>query len=90
MLDDFSNTKLDAQKPAEASTAASTTAKTDIPKAGEPSSKADEAFSEDDFAKQLQAGMAELLGDLEKSVWRDVTFASTMTDDVVARHAAAV
>jgi peroxin-19 len=28
----------------------------------------DDAFSEEDFAKQLQAGMADLLGELDKSV----------------------
>jgi peroxin-19 len=29
---------------------------------------AEDAFSEEEFAKQLQAGMADLLGELEKSV----------------------
>ena len=59
MLDDFSAVKIDAKKP-------------EIP-AGSPKPPAagateEPALSEDEFAKQLQAGMADLLGELENSV----------------------
>lgn len=69
MLDDFSAAKITddkAQKPAAASatepsekkTTSSTQAK--VGEEGE--------FSEEDFAKQLHAGMADLLGDMDKNV----------------------
>ena len=60
MLDDFSAVKIDAPKP-EAPPAPTS------PPAGT-SGPGEEALSEDDFAKQLQAGMADLLGELETSV----------------------
>lgn len=77
MLDEFSTARLDSKKPEQicsgkqapqpapapapafAGVASSSTAK-------EPS--LEDAFSEEEFAKQLQAGMADLLGELEKSV----------------------
>lgn len=75
MLDEFSTVRLDSKKPeqicsgkpapqpapapAPAAVASSSTEK-------EPS--LEDAFSEEEFAKQLQAGMADLLGELEKSV----------------------
>lgn len=72
MLDEFSTVKMEetGQKPAQPASAAPAgsaekavdAAAKDAPTAG------DEAFSEEDFAKQLQAGMADLLGELEKSV----------------------
>ncbi|RCI13366.1 hypothetical protein L249_1018 [Ophiocordyceps polyrhachis-furcata BCC 54312] len=55
MLGEFSTVKLDSSK----ATAASTEAPS--PK------KAEDELSEDEFAKQLQAGMADLLGGLENS-----------------------
>jgi len=61
MLDEFSAVKLDAKKP-------------EVPSGpGRPgtlleeSSTVEETFSEEEFAKQLQAGMADLLGDVENS-----------------------
>lgn len=71
MLNDFSNTKLDAQKPTEAPKAAPSQPAPESSKAApssDPQANPEDAFSEEEFAKQLQAGMAELLGDLEKSV----------------------
>lgn len=59
MLNEFSTVKIDAKKT-EAPQGA-----TAAPAAGAP---AEEALSEEEFAKQLQAGMADLLGELEKSV----------------------
>lgn len=71
MLDDFKDVKIDptkapGSKPVQstdsepphvpsAAQAASTTGTEDVP-------------SDDDFAKQLQAGMAELMGEIESSV----------------------
>ncbi|KAF4455647.1 hypothetical protein F53441_2046 [Fusarium austroafricanum] len=66
MLDEFSTVKLDQAKPSE--TAASS--KTEAPKGSTSSGKqpeVEDAFSEEEFAKQLQAGMADLLGELEQS-----------------------
>lgn len=53
MLDEFSATKLDTEAK---------------PKEKEPTKEQAESFSEDDFAKQLQADMANLLGEFDKSV----------------------
>ncbi|KAH7149543.1 Pex19 protein family-domain-containing protein [Dactylonectria estremocensis] len=65
MLDDFSTVKLDPkQSPGAPSLGKPETAKDAAQgKQTEP----EDAFSEEDFAKQLQAGMADLLGELEKS-----------------------
>lgn len=64
MLDDFSTVNLDSQK----SPVAPSAHKSEAPKAA-PSGKLPELdeFSEEEFAKQLQAGMADLLGEMEKS-----------------------
>lgn len=72
MLDDFSTVKIEetadkASQPASAGPSAST------PKSGEAAPKeaaaaGEEPFSEEEFAKQLQTGMADLLGELEQSV----------------------
>ncbi|OAQ70749.1 Pex19 protein [Pochonia chlamydosporia 170] len=77
MLDEFSTVKIDekpkpsqpgsagasasASTPKPADAAAAAAAPKESPVAGE------EPFSEEDFAKQLQAGMADLLGELEQS-----------------------
>ncbi len=72
MLDDFSSLKVDAKKPAAAPAAApEPVAPAEAPVAA--AAGADEAnlenpMSDDDFAQQLQAGMADLLGELESSV----------------------
>ncbi|RKL30660.1 hypothetical protein BFJ72_g11429 [Fusarium proliferatum] len=66
MLEEFSTVKLDQPKPLGAAAASS---KPEAPK-GAASGKqpeVEDAFSEDEFARQLQAGMADLLGELEQS-----------------------
>lgn len=73
MLEDFSTVKLGASKPAVASGSAQTipTPKPEAPKATTQGAD-DDNFSEEDFAKQLQEGMADLLGELGKSVRRNI------------------
>lgn len=74
MLNEFSTVKLDAKKdipkPAAAASAASTSADSGagdgVPDTDEPLPELDD-FSEEEFQKQLRAGMAELMGDLEGS-----------------------
>lgn len=76
MLDEFSAVKLDSKKHAELSCTGkpepqSAPVAGPAPPASSSSEKKpadEEAFSEEEFAKQLQAGMADLLGELEKSV----------------------
>ncbi|EKJ76702.1 hypothetical protein FPSE_03113 [Fusarium pseudograminearum CS3096] len=66
MLDEFSAVKIDQPKLVEAASAI----KPEAPKDAAPSGKqpeVEDAFSEEEFAKQLQAGMADLLGELEQS-----------------------
>jgi peroxin-19 len=70
MLNDFSTIKLEPPKtafpaPAQAPNAPSASASA---AAAAASSEDDSILSEEEFAKQLQAGMADLLGELEKSV----------------------
>lgn len=72
MLDDFNDVKIDSSKPAVAGSASADPA-TDVkspPTAGSTATKAaeEDVLSDDDFAKQLQAGMAELMGEIENSV----------------------
>ncbi|KAI9172480.1 Peroxisomal biogenesis factor 19 [Paramyrothecium foliicola] len=71
MLDDFATVKLDAQKsptPLDAAQA-KPTPKPEATRASAPAPDQDEPFSEEDFAKQLQEGMASLLGELGKSAY---------------------
>jgi len=62
LLDEFSAAKIELKQPQVS------------PDQGRPATAApaepvpEDAFSDDEFAKQLQAGMAELLGDMESSV----------------------
>jgi peroxin-19 len=70
MLNEFSAVKVDSsKKPAEAPPQAEPKPES---KSATPAPEAppglEDAFSEEEFAKQLQAGMADLLGELEKSV----------------------
>ncbi len=65
MLDDFSSLKVEAKKP-EASPALSGPGPAALAPPAEPS--IDGLLSDDDFATQLQAGMADLLGEMESSV----------------------
>jgi peroxin-19 len=66
MLDEFSTVKIDSKKPEVASGPGrpEEPAKATAP----PEPPNDEALSDEDFAKQLQAGMADLLGDLQSNV----------------------
>lgn len=97
MLDEFSSVKLDAQKPAEAPKAATAQpapeSKDSAPKADAPFGT-DGDFSEEEFAKQLQAGMADLLGEFEKSVSLPAPSPRhsnvRITDRPTARHAVTV
>ncbi|KAJ4395904.1 Peroxisome chaperone and import receptor [Gnomoniopsis smithogilvyi] len=71
MLDDFKAAMIDSSKPAVASSASADLPK-DVhspPTADPTTAKAaeEEVLSDDDFAKQLQAGMAELMGEIENS-----------------------
>ncbi|KAF4971426.1 hypothetical protein FSARC_1735 [Fusarium sarcochroum] len=65
MLDEFSAVQIDQAKPAEAPPPS----KPDVPKESTSGKQPEpeDAFSEEEFAKQLQAGMADLLGELEQS-----------------------
>ncbi|KAM3441400.1 hypothetical protein MY4824_001524 [Beauveria thailandica] len=80
MLDDFSTVKIDSKKPLEtpAAPAAAATAGGPAPGAGakteDPVNPKD--ITEEDFAKQLQAGMANLLSELEKSPEMQAEFES--------------
>ncbi|CAN8106437.1 unnamed protein product [Discula destructiva] len=71
MLDDFKDVKIDSTKAsAPAATQASdTTSATSHSAVDAAAAKVEEeaALSDDDFAKQLQAGMAELMGEIESS-----------------------
>ncbi|KAF5673317.1 PEX19-like protein [Fusarium heterosporum] len=67
MLDEFSAVKLDQAKSSQAD---ATSSGPEATKDSGPSGKqaeVEDAFSEEEFAKQLQAGMADLLGELEQS-----------------------
>jgi len=64
MLEEFSAVKVDEKAPEVApgqGKPAATGASTQEP-------KLEDILSDDDFAKQLQAGMADLLGEMESSV----------------------
>ncbi|KAL8305195.1 hypothetical protein RB597_003911 [Gaeumannomyces tritici] len=63
MLEEFSAAKIDpkAKSPAAAPPGPS------IPKPAPPAATVEDGFSEEEFAKQLQAGMADLLGEMETS-----------------------
>jgi len=64
MLDEFSSTKLDSPSTA---APASSTSKSSKPTAAAPPSQAPSSIDEDDFAKQLQVGMADMLRELESN-----------------------
>ncbi|KAM3464492.1 hypothetical protein NHJ6243_002306 [Beauveria neobassiana] len=84
MLDEFSTVKIDSKKPLEtpaapaAAAAAAAAASGPAPEAG---AKTEDSVNpkdttEEDFAKQLQAGMANLLSELEKSPEMQAEFES--------------
>lgn len=76
MLDDFSAIKVDAPKAGPAAPkSVADPAKDSSTKGAEAqnqNSGPEDDFLEEEFAKQLQAGMADLLGELEKSVSGDL------------------
>lgn len=78
MLDDFSTVKIDSKKPLETPAAPAAAATGPAPEAGakteDPVNPKD--TTEEDFAKQLQAGMANLLSELEKSPEMQAEFES--------------
>lgn len=74
MLDDFAAVNVEAKKAAQPAASA---AKTTAAGPGRPATAVEEdsedktleeMLSSDDFAKQLQAGMADLIGEFEKNV----------------------
>ncbi|CAK7211374.1 Peroxisome chaperone and import receptor [Sporothrix curviconia] len=72
LLDDFSAAKIDSKAPATAAPAAAAAAPPAIPAPALPPGIEDDAdmealLNDEDFAKQLQAGMADLIGEIEKS-----------------------
>lgn len=68
MLDEFSTVKIEPKDP-EVSAAGPGRPSTSGPAPKEKAATAeDDVLSDDDFAKQLQAGMAELMGEMESSV----------------------
>lgn len=71
MLDDFSSVKLASKEPvvSAAGPGRPSTTAAPAPASKDKSATAeDDVLSDDDFAKQLQAGMAELMGEMENSV----------------------
>jgi len=64
MLNDFSAVNINQSAAAAASTTAAGPSSQQAPGAG----AEEPVLSEEEFARQLQAGMAELLGELERSV----------------------
>lgn len=73
MLEDFSAVKIKSKEPEiPASGPGRPSSSAAASKAGAADSSAtnvvEEEISDDDFAKQLQAGMAELMGEIESSV----------------------
>ncbi|KAJ6789016.1 hypothetical protein PWT90_09135 [Aphanocladium album] len=95
MLEEFSTVKLDSKKPADAPAApAAAAAPSAATAAPEDSAKVEgginpEDMSEEDFAKQLQAGMANLLGELEKSPEMQAEFESMFKNMAAAGAEAA-
>ncbi|KAL2019703.1 hypothetical protein VTK56DRAFT_9240 [Thermocarpiscus australiensis] len=84
MLDDFSAVKIDAKKP---EAAPSGPARLDAASGTE-----DLALSDDEFLKQLQASMAELVGELDKSPEMKAQFENMIQDlgeTMSAAHASA-
>lgn len=67
MLDEFSTVKLDSKKPEVPAAGPGRPAAASMPEA-KPKTEEDPLAGDDDFAKQLQAGMAELMGEIESSV----------------------
>ena len=69
MLDDFSTIKIESKQPEASAPGPGRPSTTSAPASKDkPATAEDDVLSDDDFAKQLQAGMAELMGEMENSV----------------------
>ncbi|KAM0141237.1 hypothetical protein ACHAO1_002016 [Botrytis cinerea] len=79
MLDEFNAAKPESKAPAPASTTA-TSGPERPPVADNPLLGGGEGLTDDDFAKQLQAGMAELMGELETSPEMQAQFESMLKE----------
>ncbi|KAF7896311.1 hypothetical protein EAF00_006325 [Botryotinia globosa] len=79
MLDEFNAAKPESKAPAPTSTTA-TTGSEKPPVADDPLLGGGEGLTDDDFAKQLQAGMAELMGELETSPEMQAQFESMLKE----------
>ncbi|KAK4121350.1 Pex19-domain-containing protein [Parathielavia appendiculata] len=80
MLHEFSAAKIDTKKPEEPA---------EPPKPAAATATEEESLLDDDFAKQLQAGMAELLGDLDNSPEMQAQFESIFKELGAAASASA-
>ncbi|KAJ9156083.1 Peroxisomal biogenesis factor 19 [Pleurostoma richardsiae] len=89
MLDDFSSLKTNSKKPEAPDAApiqsqpaftAAAPAAPAAPAAATTQPSAEDVLSDDDFAKQLQAGMAELMGEMESSPELQAQFESIFTE----------
>lgn len=100
MLDDFSTVKIDAGKPEIPAPGPGRPSSTSAaPSAGAPPAAAatnpleakldEDALADDDFAKQLQAGMAELMGEIESSPDMQAQFESIFKELGAAAAASA-
>ncbi|ERT02951.1 peroxin-19 [Sporothrix schenckii 1099-18] len=67
LLDDFSAAKIETKTPAAPAAAAPSIPAPTLPPGLEGDENLEELLNDDDFAKQLQAGMADLIGEIEKS-----------------------
>ncbi|CAK7201681.1 Peroxisome chaperone and import receptor [Sporothrix eucalyptigena] len=67
LLDDFSAAKIDSKAPAPATAAPPTVPAPILPPGLEDDVDMEALLNDEDFAKQLQAGMADLIGEIEKS-----------------------
>ncbi|KAF6821935.1 Peroxisomal biogenesis factor 19 [Colletotrichum plurivorum] len=86
MLDDFSAVQVDSKKPeqAPAAAAAGPGRPATVTEDAEEDKSLEDMLASDDFAKQLQAGMADLIGELEKNPEMQAQF-----DDVFKQISAA-
>lgn len=77
MLDDFSAVKIESKQPEVSAAGPGRPSTTSAPATKEKAATAeDDVLSDDDFAKQLQAGMAELMGEMENSPEMQAQFES--------------
>lgn len=72
LLDDFSAAKIETKAPAAPVPTAPSIPAPTLPPGLEDDENLEELLNDEDFAKQLQAGMADLIGEIEKSVGPNV------------------